>query len=139
MNDVASGWKFEPYRGRMRIAAVAAALVALFAPVVRLVEQVSKCGPGEPFTRPTTCTRVATEPGREGLALQYWLYYPFNDVNNKHESDWEMIQLDFAASDAASALEQDPTYLGYGHHEGVEVAEWSSVKLERLPAEVTLS
>ena len=42
MNDVASGWKFEPYRGRMRIAAVAAALVALFAPVVRLVEQVSK-------------------------------------------------------------------------------------------------
>ena len=47
----------------MRIAAVAAALVALFAPVVRLVEQVSKCGPGEPFTRPTTCTRVATEPG----------------------------------------------------------------------------
>ena len=50
-----------------------------------------------------------------------------------------MIQLDFAASDAASALEQDPTYLGYGHHEGVEVAEWSSVKLERLPAEVTLS
>lgn len=139
MNDVASGWKFEPYRGRMRIAAVAAALVALFAPVVRLVEQVSKCGPGEPFTRPTTYARVATAPGREGPALQYWLYHPFTAVNNKHESDWEMIQLDFAASDAASALEQDPTCLGYGHHEGVEVAEWSSVKLERLPAEVTLS
>lgn len=173
------------------------ALAQKYAPVVRLVEQVSDCGPGEPFiptdvntlfgdssvalrgpwerddlvtiapeaarlgqgltgyhldfpgdplspgctyelwandltadTRPTTYARVATEQGREGLALQYWLYYPFNDFNNKHESDWEMIQLEFAASDAASALEQDPTRLGYSQHEGVEVAEWNSVKLE---------
>ena len=55
-------------------------------------------------TRPTTYARVVTEEGREGLALQYWLYYTFNDFNNKHESDWEMLQLEFAASDAAAAL-----------------------------------
>ena len=54
---------------------------------------------------PTTYARVVTEPGRDGLAVQYWLYYPFNDFTNKHESDWEMIQVEFAASDAATALD----------------------------------
>ncbi len=81
-------------------------------------------------TRPTTYARVVTEEGREGLALQYWLYYPFNDFNNKHESDWEMVQLEFAASDAAAALGQEPTRVGYSQHEGVEVADWGDVKLE---------
>ena len=80
--------------------------------------------------RPTTYARVVTEEGRGGLALQYWLYYPFNDFNNKHESDWEMIQLEFAASDAAGALAQEPTRVGYTQHEGVELAEWGDIKLE---------
>ena len=79
---------------------------------------------------PTTYARVVTEEGREGLALQYWLYYPFNDFNNKHESDWEMIQVEFAASDAATALAQEPTRVGYSQHEGVEIADWGDVKLE---------
>ena len=120
---------------------------------MRFVEAAKASSPTSPAGRPNAWTSLSPRyhsmpPAGPGtaqdvrayfLALQYWLYHPFNDVNNKHESDWEMIQLDFAASDAASALEQDPTCLGYGHHEGVEVAEWSSVKLERLPAEVTLS
>ena len=41
-------------------------------------------------------------PGHPGkLALQYWLFYAFNDWNNLHEGDWEMIQLVFDADDAA--------------------------------------
>ena len=79
---------------------------------------------------PTTYARVVTEEGREGLAVQYWLYYPFNDFNNKHESDWEMIQVEFAASDAATALRQEPTRVGYSQHEGVEIADWGDLKLE---------
>ena len=78
----------------------------------------------------TTYARVVSEPGRQGLAVQYWLYYPFNDFTNKHESDWEMVQVEFAASDAATALTQDPTRVGYSQHEGVEVARWGDVKLE---------
>ena len=81
-------------------------------------------------TSPTTYARVVTEPGREGLAVQYWLFYPFNDFNNKHESDWEMIQVEFAASDAATALQQEPTRVGYSQHEGVEIADWGDLKLE---------
>ena len=80
---------------------------------------------------PTTYARVVTERrAASGLAVQYWLYYPFNDFNNKHESDWEMIQVEFAASDAATALTQEPTRVGYSQHEGVEIADWGDVKLE---------
>lgn len=79
---------------------------------------------------PTTYARVVTEEGRDGLAVQYWLYYPFNDFNNKHESDWEMIQVEFAASDAATALTQEPSRVGYSQHEGVEIASWGDLKLE---------
>ena len=51
---------------------------------------------------PTVYAHVATDPGHPGkLALQYWLFYVFNDWNNLHEGDWEMIQLVFDASTPA--------------------------------------
>jgi hypothetical protein len=82
-------------------------------------------------TEPTTYARVVTEAGRPGkLALQYWLYYVFNDYNNKHESDWEMIQLVFDAPDAEAALAAVPSEVGYSQHEGAERAAWGDAKLE---------
>ncbi len=58
---------------------------------------------------PTVYAHVATEPDAPGkLSLQYWFFYPFNDFNNTHEGDWEMIQLVFDAADARDALGQDP-------------------------------
>ena len=81
-------------------------------------------------TRPTTYAHVVREEGRQGLALQYWFFYPFNDFNNKHESDWEMVQVEFAGSDAATALQQGPTRVGYSQHEGVELAPWGDDRLE---------
>ena len=60
---------------------------------------------------PAVYAHVATEPGTPGkLALQYWLFYAFNDFNNLHEGDWEMIQLVFDAGDAREALAQEPVY-----------------------------
>ena len=54
---------------------------------------------------PAVYAHIATDPERPGkLALQYWLFYVFNDWNNLHEGDWEMIQLVFDASTAAQAL-----------------------------------
>ncbi len=82
-------------------------------------------------TEPTVYAHVVTEPAQPGrLALQYWLYYPFNDYNNKHESDWEMVQLEFAADDAAEALGTDPVRLAYSQHEGAEVAERGDLRVE---------
>ena len=81
---------------------------------------------------PAIYAHVATDPTEPGkLALQYWFFYPFNDFNNTHEGDWEMIQLVFDAPDAAAALAEDePAEVGYSSHEGAERADWGDEKLE---------
>ena len=77
---------------------------------------------------------VATDPGYPGkVALQYWFFYPFNDFNNTHEGDWEMIQLVFDAKDAAGALNVKPTEVGYSSHEGAERAAWGAAVRCRSP------
>ena len=83
-------------------------------------------------TSPTVYAHVTGDPGFPGrVALQYWLFYAFNDFNNTHEGDWEMIQLVFDADDAAGALAAPhPTEVGYSSHEGAERAEWGDDKLE---------
>jgi hypothetical protein len=83
--------------------------------------------------KPTTAyAHVVKERGKPGkLALQYWFYYPFNDFNNKHESDWEMVQLLFDASSASDALHRTPAEVGYSQHAGAERAAWDDDKLER--------
>ncbi len=173
------------------------ALAERYGPVVRVVEQVEECGPGEPyvpmdvdrlFGEPTVALRgpwgggdlvmigpeatdldgrfeyhldypgealdagcdyerwsrrvmqgaepavyahVAAQPDRPGkLALQYWFLYAFNDFNNTHEGDWEMIQLVFDAGSAREALQRNPVEVGYSSHEGAERAHWGDSKLE---------
>ncbi|MGE5688944.1 MAG: hypothetical protein ACM33B_00150 [Pseudomonadota bacterium] len=172
-------------------------LARRYAPVVRLVEQVDECGPGEPYEpmdvdalldeetvalrgpwnqsdlvaigpggddldgryeyhldfpgsalnpgcgyerwarrisggfQPTVYAHVAADPAHtDELALQYWFFYAFNDFNNLHEGDWEMIQLVFPAQVAHSALATAPVDVGYSSHEGAERAAWDSDKLE---------
>jgi hypothetical protein len=76
---------------------------------------------------------VATERGRPGrLALQYWFYYVYNDYNDKHESDWEMIQLDFDAASVEEALRRPPVAVFYSQHEGAERANWDDDKLQKV-------
>ncbi len=79
---------------------------------------------------PTMYARVATEAAKPGrLVLQYWFFYVFNDFNNKHEGDWEMIQLVFPATSADEALGTPPTEVGYSQHDGAERAAWDASKL----------
>ena len=82
---------------------------------------------------PTMYAHIVTEPDHPGkLALQYWFFYVFNDWNNLHEGDWEMIQLNFDASTVSEALAQSPVEAGYSQHEGAERAAWDDPKLERV-------
>ena len=60
------------------------------------------------------------------------MFYVYNDWNNLHEGDWEMIQINFPASTAAEALEARPSEVGYSQHEGGERAAWDDPKLERV-------
>lgn len=81
---------------------------------------------------PTVYARVATDPTAPGeLALQYWLFWVYNDWNDRHEGDWEMLQLNFDVATAAEALAVAPTSTILAQHEGGEVASWSDAKLNR--------
>lgn len=80
---------------------------------------------------PTVYAHIAQENGVPGLALQYWFYYYFNDFNDKHESDWEMMQLTFNADSAAEALSQDPISIAFSQHKGGETAAWDGTKLRK--------
>jgi hypothetical protein len=85
-------------------------------------------------SEPTVYAHVATEAGRPGqLALQYWFFYTFNDFNNTHEGDWEMVQLVFDVGEPREALDEEPVAIGYSSHEGAERADWDDdEKLERI-------
>ena len=81
-------------------------------------------------SRPTTYAHVATDASHPGeLALQYWFFYVFNNFNDKHEGDWEMIQVDFHAGSAEEALASKPFEIGYSQHGGAERAHWGDKKL----------
>jgi hypothetical protein len=81
---------------------------------------------------PTVYAHVATDPSHPGkLAVQYWFYYTFNDFTDKHESDWEMAQLDFDASTPAGALRKGPYEVDVSQHAGGERSAWTDTKLEK--------
>lgn len=80
---------------------------------------------------PVAYARIATEPGFSSLSLQYWFFYYFNDWNNKHEGDWEGIELIFAASDPAHALAQQPVSVTYTQHSRGQRAKWTSKLLHK--------
>ncbi len=79
---------------------------------------------------PTALTRIGLEGGRDGLVVQYWLFYYFNDWNNTHEGDWEMIQVVFDVGTVEEALRSEPIEVGFSQHAGGERADWDDPKLE---------
>jgi hypothetical protein len=81
--------------------------------------------------RAVTYAHIAGERGERGLAVQYWFFYYFNNWNNRHESDWEMIQLVFAEGTAEEALESEPELVVYSQHAGGERAKWSDSKVRK--------
>ena len=86
---------------------------------------------------PVTYAHLAREPGVPKLALQYWFYYWFNDFNDLHESDWEMIQLVFDADTIQGALARGPSEVAYAQHGGGERADWDDSKVEKQPEDGT--
>ena len=79
--------------------------------------------------RPTVYARVLTDPEAPGrLVVQYWMFWIYNDWNNRHEGDWEMMQLVFDAPTADAALLLDaPTEVMISQHEGGERRSWDRV------------
>ncbi len=72
----------------------------------------------------TIYAHIVTDTAHRKVALQYWFFYVFNDWRNRHEGDWEMIQLTFDAPSVAEALDQSPEYVSFSQHEGNETRDW---------------
>lgn len=80
---------------------------------------------------PTTYAHIVTDEDEGRLVLQYWFYWYFNDWNNTHESDWEMIQLMWDnAGTVEEALASPPDRIGYSQHGNGEMADWGDSKVE---------
>jgi hypothetical protein len=79
---------------------------------------------------PTTYVRFIPDYAARRLYVEYWFYYYFNNWNNTHESDWEMIQLTFNTTSVEEALTVDPLEVGYAQHGGGELAKWGDEKLQ---------
>jgi hypothetical protein len=79
---------------------------------------------------PTVYARVAASDTGE-VVVQYHLFYVFNDFNNTHESDWEMVQLRFDVPTVAEALEAEPAQVAFAQRGGGETASWDDDKLRR--------
>ena len=76
--------------------------------------------------------RVTTDPDHPGtVVLQYWFFWVFNDWNDKHEGDWEMVQVLIDAPSVEQALTTTPTSLAFAQHEGSETALWTDEKVHR--------
>ena len=82
---------------------------------------------------PTTYAKIIIDEAARRLYIEYWFYYYFNDWNNTHESDWEMITVIFdGVLSVEDALTVSPSRVGYAQHGGGELANWDDTKLQKL-------
>lgn len=74
---------------------------------------------------PTVYARVLQDPDEPGtVVVQYWFWWIFNDWNDKHEGDWEMVQLLFDADSVEQALAVEPRQVVFAQHEGAQYVDW---------------
>jgi len=88
-----------------------------------------RLGAGQPDVAYAHVAGDPSAPGR--LALQYWLFWYFDDYVNTHEGDWEFVQLVWDVATPEEALRTPPVETGYSQHSGGERADWDGGKLER--------
>ena len=79
---------------------------------------------------PTVYARVVHDPeASQPIVVQYWFFYTYNDWNDRHEGDWEMVQVGFDESTVEAAIGAGPSVYAFAQHEGAEVARRGDTKL----------
>lgn len=79
--------------------------------------------------KPTTYAHIVVDTETHQVVVQYWLWWYFNDWNNLHEGDWEVVQVVFDAGSIESALAAEPVRYAYAQHGGGELANPGASKL----------
>lgn len=78
---------------------------------------------------PTTYAHIVVDEAEHRVVVQYWLWWYFNDWNNLHEGDWEVVQVVFDAGSIEEALATEPMRYAYAQHGGGELASPGDRKL----------
>jgi len=79
--------------------------------------------------KPTTYAHIVMDEEEHRVVIQYWLWWYFNDWNNLHEGDWEVVQVVFDADSIEGALASEPIRYAYAQHGGGELADPGDRKL----------
>jgi RsiW-degrading membrane proteinase PrsW (M82 family) len=66
---------------------------------------------------------VVRDEDLQQITIQYWLFYWYNDAFNKHEGDWEMVQVILTAAG-------EPEWLVLSQHHGGTRRPWSAAQIE---------
>jgi RsiW-degrading membrane proteinase PrsW (M82 family) len=74
---------------------------------------------------PSVYANVIHDNKNKKIIIQYWLFYYYNDWFNKHEGDWELVQI---------ILDQDetPEWVILSQHHGGTRRPWNEVQIEGL-------
>jgi hypothetical protein len=82
----------------------------------------------------TLYARVVERADEGYTAVQYWIFYYFNDWRNLHEGDWELVQLCFPSQTAQELLEEggQPLFAAYSQHQAGQRMSWGDMKANGL-------
>jgi RsiW-degrading membrane proteinase PrsW (M82 family) len=72
---------------------------------------------------PTIYAKVIHDQQNQKTIIQYWLFYYYNDWFNKHEGDWELVQVILDES-------RTPEWVVLGQHHGGTRRSWENVQIE---------
>jgi RsiW-degrading membrane proteinase PrsW (M82 family) len=84
------------------------------------LDNLSPSAGGPPIT---TYAHVVRDQQNQKISIQYWLFYFYNDWFNKHEGDWEFVQV---------ILDQNekPEWVVLSQHHGGTRRAWEHTQLE---------
>ncbi len=70
-----------------------------------------------------TYAHIVRDEDPRHITIQYWLFYYYNDWFNKHEGDWEMVQVMLSAAG-------EPEGVVLSQHHGGTRRPWGTVQVE---------
>jgi RsiW-degrading membrane proteinase PrsW (M82 family) len=71
----------------------------------------------------TTYAHIVRDQENQKISIQYWLFYFYNDWFNKHEGDWEFVQVILDQN-------QNPEWVVLSQHHGGTRRAWENTKIE---------
>jgi RsiW-degrading membrane proteinase PrsW (M82 family) len=67
---------------------------------------------------------IVRDEDPQHTTIQYWLFYYYNDWFNKHEGDWEMVQVVLSAAG-------EPEWVVLSQHHGGTRRPWGAAQIEK--------